>query len=76
MSMNLTKWRIGRVENGMGGPGLLLLDGDLDNVVSLLKEPNGDITFTEECDGYFAVTMSKEEAKQALKEAIEWIDEE
>lgn len=73
--MNLTKWGIERVENGMGRPGLVLLDGAFNKVVSLLKEPNGDITFTEECDGFFSVTMSKDEAKQALKEAIEWVDE-
>ena len=76
--MTLLKWRIGR--NGR----LILLDGDLDRVISLTKEEDGTITFRQECDtyyfeepdNYFFVNMPKEEAKQALIEAMAWIDEE
>jgi hypothetical protein len=67
---DLSKWRIGR--NGR----LILLDGEMDQVVSLTQEEDGTITFREECDNYFFVTMPKEEAKKALIEALAWLDEE
>lgn len=73
--MNWTKWEIGRTEGGRAGIGLILLDGDRNRIVSLMKEPDGTVTFREECDGYFCVTMPKDEAKKALVEALEWIDE-
>ena len=73
--MSLTKWKIGPCENGYGEKGLILLDGRLDRIVSLVKSEDGQIIFSEESDGYFNVVMSRDDAKQALREAIAWIDE-
>ena len=73
--MDLTKWEIGCTEGGQSENGLILLDGEMNRVVSLVKEDDGEITFREECDGYFSVTMPKEDAKQALLEALAWLDE-
>jgi len=53
--------------------GISLLDNGYDNVLSLSVE-DGKIVFTEECDGYYNVVLSKEDAKAALQEAIDWID--
>jgi hypothetical protein len=73
----LSKWRIGRKQGWhVDRNGLILLDGETDRILSLLIEEDGKITFQEECDGYFFVTMEKEEAKKALLEALAWIDEE
>ena len=70
----LTKWEMWEI-----GPtaqrGLILIDGGSNNVISLVKEPDGKVTFQEECDGHFFVTMSKDEAKEALSEALAWLDE-
>ena len=52
---------------------ILLIDGAYDRIISISKESTGDICFCEECDEYFDVTLSKEEAIHALQEAIEWI---
>jgi hypothetical protein len=38
------------------------------------KELEGQITFRDGCDEIYTVTMSKEDAKKALLEAIAWID--
>ena len=73
--MALTKWKIGKSQDSYGEKGLILLDGDFDHIVSLVKRPDGQIVFQEECDGYFTVAMSKDDAKQALREALAWIDE-
>lgn len=73
---NLTKWEIGRPKDGDSESGLILLDGEMNRIVSLVKEKDGQITFREECDGYFNVTMPKADAKQALLEALAWIDTE
>lgn len=74
--MELTKWMTGRTEKGYGKNGLILLDNEGEgNILSLEKSNDGTITFMEECDGCFFVTMSKTDAKQALMEAIAWIDE-
>ena len=67
-------WKIGVTRAGYGNDGLILLDGDNDRVVSLSKSENGDISFSEECDGYFQVSLSKTEAKAALEEAIKWLE--
>ena len=71
----LTKWTEGRTETSYGGVGLLLLDGRSNQVLSLQKVGD-NIKFTEECDGFFHVTVSKEDAIQALLEAIAWVKEE
>lgn len=52
---------------------IILSDGDSDMVLSLKKEETGVIRFREECDKYFFISMSKEDAIKALEEAIEWI---
>ena len=74
--MTLPKWEIGRSEGGHSESGLILLDGEMNRVVSLVKETDGKVTFRDECDGYFCVTMPKDEAKKALLEALAWLDEE
>ncbi len=45
-------------------------------VMSIYKLPDGNINFREDCDEYFNVTLSKEEAKELLTEALEWLDHE
>ena len=72
--MSLTKWKIGPSQDGYGEQGLILLDGESDRIVSLVKSADGQIVFQEECDRYFTVSMSKDDAKQALREALAWID--
>jgi len=67
-------WKIGVTEAGYGNDGLILLDGNMDRIVSLSKTENGDISFVEECDGFFKVSLSKTGAKAALKEAIKWVE--
>ena len=70
--MNLTKWKIDRLR--CSDIGLTLIDNDANRIVALIKNDDGTIQFAEQCDGFFWVGMSKEDAKQALREAIEWID--
>lgn len=71
----MTKWKIGCTEGGCRAEvGLILLDDGMNQVVSLVREKDGQITFREECDGYFYVTMPKDEAKKALLEALTWLD--
>lgn len=74
--IEFTKWEIGRTEKGREKEGLILFDNDWHGIFSLMKQKNGSITFCEECDGYFSIDMSKEDAKIALLEALAWIDEE
>ncbi len=53
-------------------------DGELEstsNVISIKKDGN-EIKFKEECDGYYAIYKSREDAITALKEAIKWLEEE
>jgi hypothetical protein len=73
--MTLTKWEIVRSGIGHAESALILLDGEMNNVVSLTKEQDGQITFREECAGYFKATMPKDDAKRALLEALSWLDE-
>lgn len=66
--MELTKWKIDKFSQET-----ISLNGAGNRILSLQK--NGDsIIFQEECDDCFSVEMSKEDAKKALLEAIEWID--
>jgi len=71
----LTKWKVGRTEDGYGEPGLILLDGDMNRTLSIRKDETGHIVFREECDGYFHATMTPDEARLALHEALAWIDD-
>lgn len=73
--MQLTKWATGNTANGFGDEGILLIDGEGNRTLSLRKTEEGQISFLEECDGYFGVAMSKEQAIAALEEAIAWIKE-
>ena len=68
-------WKIGRIENGYGDEDGLILIGDdhEDRIISISKNEAMNIVFTEECDGYFSVELTREGAIEALKEAIEWI---
>ena len=43
-----------------------------ERIISISKE-NGKILISEECDGAFSTTLTKEEAIEALEEAIEFI---
>jgi hypothetical protein len=43
-------------------------------VLSIYKLSDGSINFREDCDEYFSVTLSKEQAKELLLEALEWIE--
>jgi len=47
--------------------------GMQDRILSIRKNPQGEIVFLEECDACFSVAMSKEGAIEALEEAIAWI---
>lgn len=71
--MQLTKWKSGLTANETGREGILLIDGEMNRTLSLSKTDEGEILFLEECDGYFGVAMSKEDAVAALEEAIAWI---
>ena len=49
-------------------------DGEKDDqIFSIKKESNGMVRFTEECDQYFTLSLTKEEAIEMLQEAIDWI---
>jgi hypothetical protein len=41
-----------------------------------IKKENEEIRFREECASYFFVQMKKQEAIDALQEAIDWIKDE
>lgn len=47
-------------------------DNDSSRVFSVEKHST-EITFRELCDGYFKVTMSKEDALTAVEELRQWI---
>lgn len=69
----LTKWVVSH-DNSHGSPlALLLLDGDEDRVLSIRVE-GGQVVFTENCDGVYSARMSVAEARQALMEAMAWIE--
>lgn len=46
---------------------------DGDRVLFVSKMDNGNIRFTEACDEYFYVEMSKNEAVEAINELCDWI---
>lgn len=54
-------------------PKLLLIDGGCDRVIYSIAKRNGEIYFCDECEEEFDVILSKEEAIDALQEAIDWI---
>ena len=65
-------WRKAKVENGYGSVGISFNDEE-GRIVSLSRS-DGFIVFMEECDGHFSHKLTKEDAKAALLEAIDWID--
>lgn len=73
--MHLTLWAVQATETGHGPQGIVLLKGEESaRVVSLRRVERGRVQIMEECDGFFSVTLSPDDAKQALREAIAWID--
>ena len=74
MVKELTKWKTGKSENGYGEDGIVLLDGDLDRVLSVTKQEGGQIQFMEECDGHFRLTCGKEDALRVVDELRSWIE--
>ena len=54
----------------------LRADDDSDQrVIRLCQDPWGTITFREACDDYFFVTVTRQEARRLLQEALDWIGE-
>lgn len=70
----LTKWTTEKTYSRANQPSISLIDGEQDRIVSLSID-DGAVVFLEECDGYFSVRMSIDDAKTALKEALAWLDE-
>lgn len=66
-------WKERHVDLGYGALGIALVNTDDDEIISLENEDG--IIIREECDGYYSVKLSFEDAKQAFQEAIDWIDE-
>ena len=65
-------WEICRIENGYGEEGIILKGGD-GRIVSISKTEKG-IKFTEECDGHFSETYTKEDALKIVDELRAWIN--
>ena len=74
MTGELKKWKKGASENGYGEPGIILIDGDMDRVLSVTKQEDGQIQFMEECDGCFRLKCSKEDALAVVDELRAWIE--
>lgn len=72
-------WKERKTDVGDGLPRICLKDiGDSSNLIprilSIKKQAYPKIRFREECDGYFCTEMTKEEAVEALQEAIDWLN--
>lgn len=72
--MQLTKWK--PMVRGLEADhtGISLNDDDFDRVLEITKDLAGLVTFREACDGYYCISMPKEEAKRALLEALAWLE--
>lgn len=57
-----------RTQRGYGEPGIVLGD----HIFSIRKTSDG-VTITEECDGYYEKTFTKDQAIELFEEAIRWI---
>jgi hypothetical protein len=44
-------------------------------VLAIRKPDDVNVTFEEMCDQYFVVTLTQEQAIQALQEAIQWLNQ-
>ena len=49
-------------------------DGE-SRVLSLRKLEEEEVLFLEECDQNFCISMSKDNARKALQEALDWLGE-
>ena len=71
--VKLTKWD---EETCFYGYRYIDLKGvDCNRVVKIVKQKDNSISFEEMCDENYSINMSKEDAKIALQEAIDWIDQ-
>ena len=59
--------------NSDGEHRILLIDGDMDRVVSIGINEERNVVIRERCDRYFRKECSKAEAIEALQEAIDWL---
>lgn len=64
----LTKW------TQVDSTGISLNDNDGGRILTISKDEGGMVTFGEACDYYFSVSVSKEDAKRALLEALAWLE--
>jgi len=62
-------WQTGRIENGYGEEGIILKGGG-GRIISKTEE---GIKFTEECDGFFDETYTREDALRVVDELRAWI---
>jgi hypothetical protein len=46
-----------------------------ERVLSIRKFGDDGVLFLEECDQNFCISMSKESARKALQEALDWLGE-
>lgn len=67
-------WEEGRTETGHGDNGFLLTVGDVDRIFSIVKKTNGNVVITEECDAYFSIELTKDDAVAMFKEAIDIVN--
>lgn len=82
--MTLTKWDIGQRREFHGHDkevGICLrafdeADDEDDCRVLFIHKEGSNVVFSEMCDSYYRITMSKEDAITALKEAIAYIESE
>ena len=65
-------WKKGKTQDGYGDDGIIL-KADRDRILSVCKTDEG-IKFTEECDGHFTETFSKEDAIKLIDELREWVN--
>lgn len=75
--VELTMWKIGKVEGGVGPKGLIMESSGNDSArdVVSIHMCGDEVVFTEECDAWFARLMKPQDAITALEEAIAWIRE-
>lgn len=72
--MQLTKWNPMVRGLEVDHTGISLNDDDFGRVLEITKDSAGLVTFSEACDGYYCISMPKEEAKRALLEALAWLE--
>ena len=70
--MKATKWEEDCSDFSCNAKSITLKDGFTDRILSVTKDAN-KIIFMEECDRYFSVEFTKEEALKVVDELREWI---